>query len=161
MRRRSFVRNSKRAEGKQQEENIFTPLFKELRRNADNIKEMLDDPDDLVIREFTVGEENYSCAVVYIDGLIDRDLIQNSMLESLQNITIERKKAKIIEVVFEEIYKEFISITKIDKGTTLEDVSNAILSGKAVFYLDGMNIVLIMDAWVEKRVRLNNLLQKH
>src|SRR5690625_792841 len=107
---------------------------------------MLDDPDDLVIREFTVGEENYSCAVVYIDGLIDRDLIQNSMLESLQNITIERKKAKRIEVVFEEIYKEFISITKIDQGTTLEDVSNAILSGKAVFYLDGMNIVLIMDA---------------
>ena len=145
MRRRSFVRNSKRAEGKQQEENIVTLLFKELRKNADNIKEMLDDPDDLVIREFTVGEENYPCAVVYIDGLIDRDLIQNSMLESLQNITSEGKENKEIAVVFDEIYKEFISITKINKGTTLEDVSNAILAGKAVFYLDGMSTVLIMD----------------
>ena len=144
MRRRSFVPRNKKQKEQQQEENLSTPLFKMLQKNMDNITEMLDNPDDLMIRKFTVGED-YPCAVVYIDGLIDRDLIQNSMLENFQSITSNGKSPKELVTVFDEIYKKFISITKITKGTTLEDVSNAVLSGKAVFYLDGMNTVLIMD----------------
>lgn len=150
MGRRLFSRrNQKQMQSQNQklkEENFAITLFKELNKNADNLKEMLDEPDDLVIREFTVGQQNYPCAIVYIDGLIDRNLVQNSMLESLQNITSNQEQPKKVATVFNEIYQEFISITNIEKGYTLDDVSNAILSGNAVFYLDGMDTVLIMNA---------------
>lgn len=145
MGRRSFVRKNNRQKEKQQDDFAIT-LFKELDKNVNNLKEMLDYPDDLVIREFIIGQENYPCAIVYIDGLIDRDLIQNSMLESLQNITSNQEQSKEIAEVFDEIYQEFISIVKIEKGATLDDVANAILSGNAVFYLDGIDTVMILNA---------------
>src|SRR5690625_2220270 len=115
MGRRLFSRrNEKQMQSQKQkpkEENFAITLFKELNKNTKNLKKMIDEADDLVIREFTVGQQNYPCAIVYIDGLIDRDLVQNSLLESLQNITNNQQQPKKIEAVFTEIYQEFISIT--------------------------------------------------
>jgi spore germination protein len=121
-------------------------LFERLDENTNNLKNMLDNPDDLVIREFTLGQ-NCACAIVYIDGLIDRDLVQNSLLESLQNIADSQDQPEEIEIttVFNDIYEKFVSITTLEKGYTLEDVSNAILSGNTTLYIDGMATVLLMD----------------
>lgn len=127
-------------------DNFSIALFQELDKNIINLKKLLDEPDDLVIRNITVGQQNYPCAIAYIDGLIDRELVQNSMLESLQSIITNVENPEDIVTTFNEIYQAFISITTIEKGETFDDVSNAILSGNVVFYLDGIATVIIINA---------------
>lgn len=138
-------RQSKKEQQNTSNESFSIELFKELDQNIENLHKMLDSPSDLNVREFTVGEANTKCAIVYIDGLIDRDLVQNTLLENFQN---KMKDQQVIDEtnLLDKIYQEFISISTIEKGKTIDDVSNAILSGSVVFYLDGIDTVLVIDA---------------
>ncbi|PAV27823.1 spore germination protein [Virgibacillus profundi] len=146
MARRAFSKGRKN-QGKQKnnEQSTTTKLESYLAANIQQLKQLLDQPGDLVIREFTVGEANITSAIVYIDGLIDRQLVQDSILGNLQDISVKRQSPEESTELFNEIYQTFISITSIEKGNTLDDVANAIVSGKTVFLLDGQETVLIMD----------------
>ncbi len=127
------------------QENFDTQLFKKLTDNINNLKKMLDEPDDLITREMTVGQQNVPCAIVYIAGLVDRALLQNSILENLQRLAESETLPEKAVQLFDEIYQEFISVSNVEKGQTLDDVANGILSGKAVFYLDGVDTVFLLD----------------
>lgn len=138
-------RQRKKEQQNTSNESFSIELFKELDQNIENLHKMLDSPGDLNVREFTVGETNTKCAIVYIDGLIDRDLVQNTLLENFQNKMKKQQGADETDLL-DKIYQEFISISKIEKGKTIDDVSNGILSGSVVFYLDGIDTVLVIDA---------------
>src|SRR5690606_24926640 len=47
--------------------------------------------------------------------------------------------------LFEEIYQIFISVSSVEKTTTFEDLINAILSGKNIFFLNGQETVLLFE----------------
>lgn len=142
---RFMHRTSRKKRKNLSHEDFSIELFNDLDQNLDNLHKMLDSPEDLNIRVFTIGESKTRCAIVYIDGLIDRDLVQNILLENFQN-RMRNKETSNETDFYDDIYKELVSITKIEKGKTLDDVSNAILSGSVVFYLDGIDKVLLIDA---------------
>ena len=118
-------------------------ISKNLNVNLDNLKNMLDDPSDLVIREFIIRGTNHQAAIVYIDGLVDSRLVHNDILKTMlvEHDYLPESSAALFNVLQEEI----ISATDIQVGDTLDDVSNAIMYGKTIFYLDGVDQVLLMD----------------
>ncbi|MFD1707729.1 spore germination protein [Siminovitchia sediminis] len=121
-------------------------LDRNIDANIRQLNKLLDEPADLMIRECNIGEEaNHKGAIAYIDGLINKQLVQDSILGNLQDLAKNQQLPKESTKLFEQIYQRFISISTIEKGTTLEDVANAILSGKTVFFLDGRETVLLMD----------------
>ncbi|MFD1413375.1 spore germination protein [Oceanobacillus jeddahense] len=127
---------------KNEEENFSLDIGTNLAENLRNIREMLDEPSDLVIREFTIGNTHQRTAIVYIDGIVDSVYIHDHIMEDLKNaIELPDDKQELFDVIREEV----ITVTDIELGQSLDDVSNAILSGGTVFYLDGMDQVLIMD----------------
>lgn len=142
---RSRFRRHKHQQHTKTEASFAIEIFKDLAQNIKNLNNMLDEPDDLMIREFTIGQGKHQAAIAYIDGLIDKELLQSDILENLQDLSVSEQAEADIQVCFDEIYQTFISINQIEKGTTLDDVSNAILSGNTVFYLDGMDTVLVLD----------------
>lgn len=144
MARSRFGRHKKQQQTKA-EASFAIEIFKDIEQNIKNLNNMLDAPDDLMTREFTIGHGEQQAAIAYIDGLVDKELLQNNILENLQNLSVEQQSEEDVEAMFDKIYQTFISINKIKKGTTLDDISNGILSGNTVFYLDGMDAVLIMD----------------
>jgi len=138
-------RINKTEKSSDQEENFSITLYKELDKNITNLKNMLDEPSDLVVRQFNVRGTNHKCAVVYIDGLVNQDLVHSNIIKNVQLLT-ERKQlpnetAKLLEV----LYNEIISAADVEKGNTLDDLSLALLSGDTIFYLDGIAQVLITD----------------
>lgn len=143
--RRSLFRRNKKKETNNNEENFSIKIFKNLDKNLDNLKKMLDEPNDLVIREFTIHDSKHKCAVAYIDGMVDSDLVHNNIMKSVQLITGRKPLPDAESKLFEEIYQEILSVTSIKEGTTLDDISNAILSGSTIFYLNGINKVIIMN----------------
>src|SRR5699024_5489328 len=138
-------RINKTEKSSDQEENFSITLYKELDKNITNLKNMLDEPSDLVVRQFNVRGTKHKCAVVYIDGLVNQDLVHSNIIKNVQLLT-ERKQlpnetAKLLEV----LYNEIISAADVEKGNTLDDLSLALLSGDTIFYLDGIAQVLITD----------------
>ncbi|KAB8137713.1 spore germination protein [Gracilibacillus oryzae] len=123
-----------------------------LEENLDNLNKLLDKPDDLLIRKFSIRGSEHQCATVYIDGLADSNYVRNNIIENLQ---IQRGKIQIPqnkEMLFDVLNQELLSSTTLETGLTLDDASNGILSGNTVLYIDGIDKVFIIgtQGW-EKR----------
>ncbi|AXI11084.1 spore germination protein [Oceanobacillus zhaokaii] len=114
-------------------------LGTELKENLNNIKTLLDKPNDLVIRETSLGGTDYKCAIVYLSGLVDQNLVNNNILKVIQS-----NKSEIDSSRIDEVFQEIIAITDIKKGNKFDEVIYSLLSGSTLFYLDGMDTVLIL-----------------
>lgn len=141
----SFFKRNQKKSSKQDEENFSTALVKSLDKNLDNVKNMLEEPNDLVIRKFVVRGTKHRCALVYIDGLINEDIVHSNIMKNVQLVSERNQMPDQVPELFDEIYREIISVTDIKKVKTLDDITNAILYGDTAFYLDGINQVLVMD----------------
>ncbi|MFD0953481.1 spore germination protein [Virgibacillus natechei] len=155
MRLRSAFKRRKNQQTKPEKENISIKVSKELNQNLDNLKHLLDDPSDLVIREFTIKSTNHKCGIAYIDGLVDKYTIHNSILKNLQVRVDNQQLSEETEALFEEIYKEVISVTDIEESTELDHIAEAILSGSTIFYLDGFDKALTMETigWEDRAIK--------
>src|SRR5690625_621402 len=135
----------KKKKQQSKKEDFSIEIVQNLQTNLNNITNMLDAPKDLIIREFTIGEMNHKCAIVYIDGIIDVITVHDKILENLQVKSKLAEMPAITKDAFDYVERELISISDIEKGTTLDEVSNGILSGSTVFFMDELSEVLIMD----------------
>ncbi|UJL47212.1 spore germination protein [Virgibacillus sp. NKC19-16] len=142
---RSRSKRNKNQTAKPKEENFSIEIFKDLNKNLDNLKKMLDEPDDLIVREFTLHSTEQKCAIAYIDGLVDKYVVHNSILKNLQIRMDNQQLPTEKQALFDEIYSEVISIGNVEKGTTLDAVSAGILSGSTILYLEGLDKVIIMS----------------
>ncbi len=106
---------------------------------------MLEKPNDLVIRKFSLGQENHRCAVVFIDGLADKQQINSNVLKNLQLLSEKKELNHNRNELLNEIEKELVSTGDVERGKTLDEVSFALLYGSAILYLDGISQVLILD----------------
>ncbi|MBY7142517.1 spore germination protein [Virgibacillus sp. NKC19-3] len=141
---RSRYKRRKNQIERPREEDFSITIFKELDKNVDNLKKMLDDPEDLVIREFTVHTTTQKCAIAYIDGLVDPYTVNNSILKNLQQ-SMEPQSPNEVETLFEDIYREIISVGDIKEETTLDAISQGLFYGSTILYLDGLDKVLIVE----------------
>src|SRR5690625_1359033 len=100
-------------------------ISKKLNVNIDNLKNMLDDPNDLVIREFIIRGTNHQAAIVYIDGLVDSRFVHNDILKTMlvEHDYLTESSAALFHV----LKKEVISATDIQVGYTLDDVYKSIM----------------------------------
>lgn len=119
-------------------------LSKQLKDNVDHLKQMLGNPDDLKIREFSVADKQ--CAVAYIAGLVDNDFLHNYIMKDLQveldfKQDLPQDSKKLLQVIEQDV----ISATAIQHGKSMDEVSLAILSGETIVYLDGVAEVLMIN----------------
>jgi len=137
-------KNGQNSQNTKGQENFSLKLKMNLKENLNNLKKMLDEPDDLVIREFTVA--GMTCAVVYIDGITDSDFIHTYIMKDLQGAIDNKQQLPTgSQALFEFMEKEVISATAIERGKTMDDVSNKLLSGCTIVYLDGVSEVFIIN----------------
>ena len=50
---------------------------------------MLGNPSDLVVREIQVGGSNSKCAIIYVNGLTNTELVNNNILKAIQSSNIQ------------------------------------------------------------------------
>ncbi|MCT2536447.1 spore germination protein [Aquibacillus koreensis] len=110
-----------------------------LDENVDSVKKMLDEPDDLIVRELSIGTDHQKAAIVYIKGMVDHKLVQDNILKTI----LEKEPEADIDLS-DYFYQEIIAISDIKKVKTLDDVSLAILSGSTALYIDQTDTVLLM-----------------
>lgn len=131
-------------------------IFTKVKDNIENIQQILHSPSDLVTRMFTIGDTNHPCAIICIDGLVDKDLINDKIIQNIQleisgeNIEVPYSSMAMIS----QLENAILSIYEVKKVHTLDDVMLAVLSGDTALFVDGTDEVLIIGSkgWASRGV---------
>ncbi|MGI2732079.1 spore germination protein [Bacillus cytotoxicus] len=114
---------------------------------TNSIRETLQSPNDLTVREFALSGSSTRCAVVFLCGITDKDLIYRFVIHPLQHEEIPPKGP-----IMQTLVDRFISIGEINTVKTFPDLVNSVLVGDTVILIDGIPHALVINcrAW-EKR----------
>ncbi|GAA0724474.1 spore germination protein [Clostridium malenominatum] len=116
-----------------------------LQIKIDSIKNLVGEKNELIVREFVIGKNyNLNAAVLYINGLtnrqtIDREILRPLMFEVEENLSI-------IHDLEDSICRKYISVSN---TFVEEDMNKAVFNirrGKAIVILQGTSKFIVVDA---------------
>ena len=105
-------------------------ISNDIKENITYVKQVMKDCNDLVEKQFQIGPKHeISLYIVYMDGLVDTEMLQESVIRPLLLDSFPQEKAAIEQYVIESADWKWID--------TMEDAMTAVLSGNTVLFLDG------------------------
>lgn len=132
----------------QQTPALSTPLFARLEENLSAIKQTLGNPQDLIVRPFTIDNASQACAVVCIDGLVDSDLINDKVVKHIQLML--PASGKTLPPPGEEmltfLLNEVLSTIEVKLETTFEAMYDRVLAGDTALFVDGAAQTILIDS---------------
>ncbi len=134
------------------EESEETKAYKSLDKNAEAIKDILLDCDDLIYREIKIGtSENHRAALLYIDGMTNRDVLNEHVLQNLMvNTRMTPPGPRNIKQELSTLIKDNnITAVDIKEVETIQNAVLQILSGETVLILDNYEkfIIVATKGW--------------
>lgn len=105
------------------------------KENMNYVKELLKNTSDMVFREFECG--SISCGLVYIDGMADKILLDDYVIEPLIEMS-----GKITDSL--ELKTKVIAASDIREVKTMKDGLTAVLSGETMLFIDNYPGALIV-----------------
>ena len=115
--------------------------------NIEKIKTLLKDCDDIVYKDFNVGEtQKLKLALVFTDGLVDKPFINASIMADLMIHAREvpPDAPKLIEDIYELIRYGTIPSPELKDINNLDDAVLAILTGDTVLLMDGIETIIVI-----------------
>jgi len=112
-----------------------------LSENLTLIKEKTGNSSDIVIRHFKIGVNNsLAAAIVYIEGIVDNQSIQDYLLQSLMkdNQKTELNDQNALELISEDI----VTIGNVSFADNWNDLLSSLMSGDSLLIVDGISRVL-------------------
>lgn len=122
---------------------IIAKLSSNLKENIAIIETLFRDCDDVVKKEFQFirGSQRISAYMVYIDGLVDTEMIQDNVIAPLQE-----KEPVLQEDVFASFFHSEIDAADIREDSNFDSLVNSILRGDTVLFLDGYAKVIVISS---------------
>ena len=111
------------------DELIREGISNSLDENYRYLKELFKDSSDIVFREFYV--EDYKAALIYIDGMVDKILLDNFVLRPLMQGWKSVSKR-------EEIKDRLLTVSEIRETKTFKDGITMMMSGDTLMLVDGL-----------------------
>ena len=111
------------------EEQVRDEISKKASQNILYAKELFKNAADVVFREFKIG--NLGAALIYIDGMADKNLLNDFLLEPLMESGVDNPTP-------EKLKDKIIAISDMKEITKLSDGINAVLSGETLVFVDDL-----------------------
>lgn len=132
---------------KQEDERYSIPITKKLEENLNKVKDILNSCDDVIYREFSVGQEQkLKFATVYAEGLADKNLINEYVLKNL--MLLARMTAPDVNTMRDKIYAlvkdGVLSVSDIKEVEDMNIVIDNILMGETVLMVDKWDKALVI-----------------
>ncbi|MHB1654724.1 MAG: spore germination protein [Desulfitobacteriaceae bacterium] len=122
-------------------------LDSRLEVNLSQIKERFKGSIDVAYREFSLGFDlNKKAGLIYIDGLVNSEITNTTILKPLMSELIQNEELKNMEQgnFFEKIKSCALPNSGVREATALQEVINGILSGETALLLDGFHTALLI-----------------
>lgn len=132
-----------------QDNKLMEPISKDIDTNIKIIEDLLTDCGDIVKRKFPVGaEKNIWVYIAYIDGMCDRQVIEESIIENLmvhdRGVPPNDKENK--KDIMEFIKDGGMATADMSELDTLDKGVLAILSGDALLLIDGYEKAFLISS---------------
>ncbi|MGG3573835.1 spore germination protein [Bacillus gobiensis] len=117
-------------------------ISQSLDENIKNIKEVLGDSGDLIIRQFKMGKPTqHKVAAIHINGLADKELISVSIIERLmENVkNTDNVDPETPKELFAYIKENIITVATIEDITEWKKLLSSLISGQTMILADGVN----------------------
>ncbi|MBM7643880.1 hypothetical protein JOD45_000071 [Scopulibacillus daqui] len=127
---------------------IKESVNKDLEKNLSIVEQITGKSSDVIIRRFTIGKQSvHKAAIVYIEGLVNDQTINNFILKSAM---IETRKVDLPEnenqARFLDILKKYdLNVGEINEDKKFKSLMHSVLSGQTAIFVEGINYALIMD----------------
>ena len=108
------------------------PLLPSLEENLHYIETQLGKSSDLVVRRISINKT--SCAVLYIDGLVDKDTVQNYVMEALM-LEMPSKKTTVRHL-YHKIKEASLPIGELSEAEDFHELLKRLLSGETLLLID-------------------------
>ncbi|MEN6462093.1 MAG: spore germination protein [Syntrophomonas sp.] len=132
-------------------------LAKVLDNNLTNIRNILGQSSDVIIHKMKLGpEKTLDAAIIYIDGLVDKNLVNQDILRPLmfhlpmvENIA-EMNSGDLMQLIKTSV----LTVGDITSEQSTANLTDTILSGNTVVLLDGVNeaIVINLRGWEARSI---------
>lgn len=111
---------------------INDTIYTSAKENIEYVKKLFGNATDVVYREFDIGDK-YKAALVYIDGMSEKNLLNEYLMGPLMlgDIKVESPS---------EIKDKLITISDMKEIDKLSDGLDVVLSGETILFIDGLNI---------------------
>lgn len=108
-----------------------------LAKNIKVIQNTLGHSNDIIIREITIGEdEPHRLAIISIDGLSDKTMISDSVIDKLM-ANIEEEQEIEITTINQYVRSSYLTVGDVMNIENFTSLYYAILNGETVILLDG------------------------
>lgn len=97
---------------------------------------------DVIYREFVIGEEQLPALLIFIDGLANKSIINENIMESLMEIQYSPVETSNSASPIEMIKKVFLQMGEVKELLTIGEMVDAVLIGETIFLLDRTTIAL-------------------
>ncbi|RXM74997.1 spore germination protein [Clostridium tetani] len=124
-------------------------IKKSLKENIELFKNNIFPGDNTIIyRQFKNKNSQLKFCVIFIDGMVNTEIINENILPQLMNTTVNSKSKNLINCIKEEV----LIVNEVKESNRLEDILSSLLMGKSILFIDGFEKVLILNTmqW-EKR----------
>jgi Bacillus/Clostridium GerA spore germination protein. len=116
-------------------EEIKDNISWDVEKDVKYIKDLLKDNSDVVFRQFRIQKMN--AAIIYIDGMSDKFLINDYVLESLMH---EDEPIRDVH----DIKDKILTVSDMREVEKLSEGINAMLSGETLMLIDGLGVAFII-----------------
>ncbi|WP_066187937.1 spore germination protein [Gracilibacillus timonensis] len=128
-------RTIKQSKHEKQDKMVNIPfLYTDLEANKQEISQRLGESSDINIRELTIQEKK--AAVIFIDGLANKDVIQHYLIENLIGLkwnTEDESPDKLYQL----LQSSSISTAELSSLNNFETLVNHLLEGDTILLIDG------------------------
>lgn len=123
-------------------------LSASLAANVAAIKDCLGSSPDVIIRQFLVGSDKGTKAViVFIDGLADKALINESILRPLMVYTrVTESDSLAPSDIVDFVATSMVTVGEVKRTRVVNDIVDAALSGETGLVIDGSREALIISS---------------
>ena len=132
------------------EEKVDLTLSKSVEDNLKKFKTFLEESSDAVFREFKLGSQVIPCALVYIDGLVDKTVIHNHILKGLMYeialLESSRDHSIDLEKAFTAVKEHALTVADVKVADNLDECIKFIMSGEVALMVEGSSEVMIVSA---------------
>ncbi|MFP7485092.1 spore germination protein [Priestia filamentosa] len=143
----SFFKNRKSKKDSQQDaenqsgNNSVKNIYSSLSANLDTIKQKTGNSSDIMIRQLKMGENfDIKIAIVYVEGIVDNQSIQEFLLESIMKDNHKETMNK--QNVFDLISEDMITIGDVSSINTWNDLFLSLLAGDTLILVDEIDQAL-------------------
>ncbi|MDD2470204.1 MAG: spore germination protein, partial [Bacilli bacterium] len=117
-------------------------LFNNLKDNLSYMKELFVDDDLFIIREIENNfNPSFRCAIAYCEGLINPNIINESIIKPL----MISKNIKKDDTLIDHLAKRIIQLYNIKKTKIIKDIVESVTYGDVILFIDGIAEVLILN----------------